>query len=277
MAIDIVTKARDILDLSPVGIEDLTSVRPIAIEEGQSCLIEQDLVDKTNENSCLISYYEVGPADDNLGLKMTNEVLMQFMSEPFFNDLRTKQQLGYVVFSRPLNTRDVLGTQFMVQSAKRSCEFMVDCVNQFLVEIREHVKNLSDEEFDIQKQAVMVKLSEKDFNLQQESTRFWGEICTHKYNFDRQQDEIDALSKITKQQFQDLFEKTFFSKESKRIDLQLTSEHHAAEQEEYRTKNAEHPIFKDVLQRQDAYQSIAKFKKEQGLHPDVYKAAMSKY
>jgi len=35
---------------------------------------------------------------------------MQFMNEPFFNQLRTQQQLGYVVFSRAVNTRDVIGS-----------------------------------------------------------------------------------------------------------------------------------------------------------------------
>lgn len=40
-----------------------------------------------------------------------------------------------------------------------------------------------------------------------------------------------------------MFFKTFFSPNSKRIDLQLTSEAHKEEQEEYREKNVDHEIF----------------------------------
>jgi len=64
--------------------------------------------------------------------------------------------------------------------------------------MREQVKNISDEEFEIQKEAVLVKLAEKDINLQKENARHWGEISTHKYQFDRQEKEIAMLSEITK-------------------------------------------------------------------------------
>jgi secreted Zn-dependent insulinase-like peptidase len=39
----------------------------------------------------------------------------------------------------------------MVQSPKRSCEYIVNSINEFLVEMREKVLALSDEEFEIQK------------------------------------------------------------------------------------------------------------------------------
>jgi len=72
--------------------------------------VEQPLADESNENSCLIAYYEAGLSDStNKKLKLTNRVVMQFLQEPFFNELRTKQQLGYVVMCRPMVNRDVHG------------------------------------------------------------------------------------------------------------------------------------------------------------------------
>ena len=143
--------------------------------------------------------------------------------------------------------------------------------------MREHVKNISDEEFEIQKEAVLVKLAEKDINLQRENARHWGEISTHKYQFDRQEKEIATLSEITKQEFIDLFEKTFFSSTSKRIDIQLTSEAHREEQEEYRAKNSEHEIFTNFMKRVQVDDSLAGFKKRSGMHPDVYKASFAQF
>ena len=88
----LVKKSQDLLKLRAIRIEDLPEVRSILIEEGRSFIVEKDLVDKTNENSCLITYYEVGARDsDDLKMSLTNSVMMQMLSEPFFNELRTQQ------------------------------------------------------------------------------------------------------------------------------------------------------------------------------------------
>jgi secreted Zn-dependent insulinase-like peptidase len=39
---------------------------------------------------------------------------MQFLEEPTFNQLRTIEQLGYVVFARKCCYRGVHGTQFII-------------------------------------------------------------------------------------------------------------------------------------------------------------------
>jgi len=115
---------------------------------------------------------------------------MHYLNEPFFNDLRTQQQLGYVVFSRSVETRGVLGAQFLVQSSGKSCEYIMEAVNKFLLAIRDKIKTISDEDFEVQKQAVLTLISEKDINLVKECTRNWGEIALHNYNFNRQNEEI---------------------------------------------------------------------------------------
>ena len=98
-----------------------------------------------------MTYYEVGVQGSDLKAKLTNSIVMQCLSEPFFNELRTQQQLGYVVFSRAVNTRDVLGAQFIVQSPKRSCEYIVNSINDFLLEMRTKMASLTPEEFEVQK------------------------------------------------------------------------------------------------------------------------------
>ena len=45
----------------------------------------------------------------------------------------------------------------------------------------------------------MVKIAEKDFNLSKENQRYWSEIATHKYLFDRQEKEIETLKSLTKE------------------------------------------------------------------------------
>ena len=53
-------------------------------------------------------------------LGLVNAIVMQYLSEPFFDELRTKQQLGYVVSSREAATRNVIGNRFLIQSPKHA-------------------------------------------------------------------------------------------------------------------------------------------------------------
>lgn len=108
-AIELVEATRQRLGLQSVPVSGLTKVNPAKIEGATSHLVEIGLEDKANENSCVLTYYEVGKETADHKVQLTNQVLMQYLNEPFFNDLRTKQQLGYVVFSRAVSTRDVAG------------------------------------------------------------------------------------------------------------------------------------------------------------------------
>lgn len=74
----------------------------------------------------------------------------------------------------------------MVQSPTQSCEYAINSLNNHLNTQREAIKEMSEELFQTQISSVLVKLEEKDFNIGKETTRHWGEICTHKYLFDRQ-------------------------------------------------------------------------------------------
>ena len=245
-AIELVEKARSLFGGQQTpAIEDLAEVRPTAVQEGTSYLLEAPHQDESNGDSCIITYYETGhPPDGDFTLSLTNQVVMQYLNEPFFDDLRTKQQLGYVVVARHITTRGVVGCQFLVQSPKRSCEYLIDAVNCFLVRVQKQVAKITEEDFEVQKQAVHTKLAVKDLSLAYEKARHWGSIAEHKYVFDSRERELAALGEITREQFIEHFEKIFFSAKAKRIDVSLTSAAHRDEQEQYRISNSHHEIFK---------------------------------
>jgi len=103
-------------------------------------------------------------------------------------------------------------------------------VNKFLLAYREKVQNLSDEEFDVQKKAIQTLIAEKDTSLAKEASRYWQEISNHYYLFDRQNKELETLMTITNSEFKEHFEKMFYSSQTKRLDLLLTSKVHEEDQ-----------------------------------------------
>ena len=166
-------------------MKKLPQVQTLQLQEGQSVTVWDELEDKTNDNSCVVSYYQVGPVKHDYRRDLCLQIIAQYFEEPFFDDLRTKQQLGYVVASRYSNERDLNGIWFLVQSAQKSCEYLVNRINKFLMDRRTMVANMTEEDFKVQKNSVRTQIAEKDKNMSQESSRFWNEIGIHNYDFDR--------------------------------------------------------------------------------------------
>ena len=78
--------------------------------------LDMTVPDASNENSCLLSFYQYGRQtnEDADKLNLLNQVALQYLNEPTFDQLRTKEQLGYVVFSRPRSTRDIISAWFLI-------------------------------------------------------------------------------------------------------------------------------------------------------------------
>lgn len=198
-------------------------------------------------------------------------IVMQYIDEPFFNDLRTQQQLGYVVQSYHVKLGGVSANRLAVQSPKKSCEYLVGAINKFLIEIKEKFANLSDEEFTTVRDSIQTKIAERDITLKKQAERFWREINNHEYNFDRQSGDLEVLKTITKADMQAHFVRVFFSDTSKRLDICLTTLNHKEEQATLKKENEGHEIWKQ-LKRVPVTDSISGFKKQCGLHPNVSKA-----
>lgn len=147
---------------------------------------------------------------------------------------------------------------------------MIGAINKFLTELRDTIKALSDEDFKTQVEAVNTSVSEKDINIKKENERFWGEISVHKYQFTRQQVEMDELKTLTKQELLDHFEKVFFSKDTKRVDLALTSEHHTEVNAENREENAKTEMYTNQLERV-FHDDMNTFKESASFHDDMVK------
>ena len=201
---------------------------------------------------------------------MTLEVLLQYLDEPCFNQLRTIEQLGYVVFSMGANYRDVMGARFLVQSSQYSCDYIVNSLHNFIQDYWGKVQQLTEEEFKVQVQAVVTRVSEKDYNLNGEADRLFAEITTHKYIFNRKEKQVEILQTLTKQDIVDMYQKLLISSESKRIDVMLNSQTHTEMQAEWKAKNNE-ALYKEKP-RTYVEETPAQFKLKMELYPDVFKA-----
>jgi len=58
------------------------------------------------------------------------------LKEPCFNQLRTKEQLGYIVFTQFFSVNKVLGGLIIVQSSKYGASYLEERINSFLHQVK---------------------------------------------------------------------------------------------------------------------------------------------
>ena len=78
-----------ILNLKPVARQDLHDIRAVNIDSQKIHRLDFPVQDKSNDNSVLMSYFQIGPEQANMRQGLLNKIVMQYMDEPTFNQLRT--------------------------------------------------------------------------------------------------------------------------------------------------------------------------------------------
>jgi len=138
------------------------------------------------------------------------EILSAIISEPFYEDLRTKQQLGYIVSSgvRALEETRILA--FIVQSSNVPAEKLTAAVMKFLNAFRsDYLEKLSEGDVLTSVKGLLDKRLEPDRMLAAEVTRNWGEIVSGRMQFDRIQRESAALLDIKKDDILKFWDENF--------------------------------------------------------------------
>uniref|UniRef100_A0A3P9HT61 Insulin-degrading enzyme n=1 Tax=Oryzias latipes TaxID=8090 RepID=A0A3P9HT61_ORYLA len=136
-------------------------------------------------NNCGIEIYyqtDMQSTHDNMML----ELFCQIISEPCFNTLRTKEQLGYIVFSGPRCAEGGQGLRLIIQSNEEPL-YLESRVEAFLFSIEQALTEMSEEVFQKHIQALAVRRLDKPKNLSAESAKYWAEITSQKYHFHRGQ------------------------------------------------------------------------------------------
>ncbi|KAI8483051.1 hypothetical protein Bbelb_392070 [Branchiostoma belcheri] len=159
-----------------------------------------------HSTSALETYYQCGlqSTRDNMLL----ELLCQILNEPCFNQLRTQEQLGYIVFSGVRRANSVQGLRFILQSDRQPA-YLDERVEVFVQKMESHLQDLSEEEFQKHVTALSVRRLDKPKKLTSETARHWGEILAQQYNFDRDNIEVAFLKTITKEELLNFYKEHF--------------------------------------------------------------------
>lgn len=159
----------------------LTIKRNLVWPSGSNFIHERQLKDPANVNHCIeYSLYIGDRYDKDLRAKLL--LVGQMTDEPCFNQLRTKEQLGYVVFSGVQFQDTWAGFRVLIQSEK-DCRYLEGRIENFLSVFEKQLEEMTDRDFEEHKKAIINKRLAKLKNLGQEDARFWNHIYSDSYDF----------------------------------------------------------------------------------------------
>jgi secreted Zn-dependent insulinase-like peptidase len=134
--------------------------RVIQLSDATSYLYRFKEFNESDTNSVLSMTFQMGPME--MAENATLAFFHHLVREPAFNQLRTEEQLGYIVHSSVKTSGDnVKGLLFLIQSDSFDPIHMEGRVEEFLLGFRGRILSLSDEDFQKNIDAVVANFMEK--------------------------------------------------------------------------------------------------------------------
>ena len=147
-------------------------------------------------DSALLVYYQARrtrPLDIAL-FTLANHII----SSTFFHELRTRQQLGYVVGTGNLPLNRHPGLIFYIQSPVVGPRHLLDAIELFIDDFHLILLELSEQAWQESKQGLLSQLREKDANLRTRSQRLWVSIGSRDFSFNQRERVIRELELMTR-------------------------------------------------------------------------------
>lgn len=170
--------------------------RNLILSPGSDYTFQRKLGDPANVNHCIEYYIYVGDVVDRV-LRAKLLLLGQMTEEAGFDQLRTKEQLGYIVFTGVKMQATTMGYRVIIQS-ERPTEYLEERINAFLAHFGKSLQTMSTEDFESHKSSLITKRLEKIKNLDQESSRFWQHISNEYLDFLSREHDVSHLKPLNK-------------------------------------------------------------------------------
>ncbi|KAH8339171.1 hypothetical protein KR074_006440, partial [Drosophila pseudoananassae] len=244
----------------PILARQMLKKREYKLLAGDSYLFEKE--NEFHKSSCTQLYLQCGAQTDHTNI-MVN-LVSQVLSEPCYDCLRTKEQLGYIVFSGVRKVNGANGIRIIVQSAKHP-SYVEDRIENFLQTYLQVIEDMPQDEFERHKEALAVKKLEKPKTIFQQFSQFYGEISMQTYHFEREEAEVAILRQITKADFVDYF-KRFIAKDGDQRRILSVHIISRAQVDENSTEETE-PLEITNMGRHKTINDIVSFKSCKELYP----------
>ncbi len=176
-------------------------------------------------NSCFWRTVHIG--SESPELRMAARIIEKFISQPFYTEMRTRQQLGYIVWAVAPEDNGQYYLFFIIQSESHPADQIRERADVFINSLPAKFDQLSDEEFDEFKAAVRAELLEKPKSIDEKRVLFDRQTFEYDKDFDRRQENLEALQNLTRADVSALLSGVLNADSRKIVDILLFAKHHS--------------------------------------------------
>ncbi|KAG4305115.1 hypothetical protein PORY_001285 [Pneumocystis oryctolagi] len=191
------------------------------LDKGSNYIYQTDLENPHELNSAILYSLQLGSCHNSKLLSLA--ILLHLISkEPAFTQLRSQEQLGYVVKSAVGESAHYLDYRIMVQS-RRDPTYLEQRIIAFLYRIRAMIETMTDDEFKEHISTLIILYSRKYRTLKEEANEYFERILSGTYDFeksefyklqllsindiDSEKRVVEALKKLEKKDLEEFFHK----------------------------------------------------------------------
>ena len=132
-------------------------------------------------------------------------LLTQIVRSPFYKNIRTQRQLGYIVYATSFEMLETPALALVVQSPDTSPQAINAAVDEFVESFAITLAGLGSKELEQEKQAVISGILEQERQLGDISGRFWSEIDRGNGNFNSREQLVTAIENVSLAQLRSTF------------------------------------------------------------------------
>ena len=179
--------------------DDIRELTPLAVSDEASVLHPHS----NREESLVMRYFQ--GRNQTIEEQAMISVLAQWLDTPFYQQLRTEEQLGYIVNAGYLPLLEAPGLALVVQSPDVDSTTIAERMDAFMGMAGERLALLTDETLAPHRQAVHDRLRQRDTSLQGMANRFWQATALEEVRFDRREQLAALALEVSAEELQALW------------------------------------------------------------------------
>jgi insulysin len=183
----------------PVADTELLRRRLLVQAPGEPVRSSEKLV---VNNSAFRQDYVLGDASPEL--RAATLVLGNFIAEPFYGELRTHQQLGYIVSASTAQDEHTSMAYFIIQSGEHPADEVEARAEAFIAQLPEMLGKLSDADWQTLVGAVRDQLREKDKTIAERAGRLFVLAYDRSADWAEHEATLAALEHLTKERTREI-------------------------------------------------------------------------
>ncbi|WP_392558244.1 pitrilysin [Orbus mooreae] len=180
-----------------------TTDKQIQIAQDRDVLISQNA--NSTDNALLMGFVPKGY--DKTTSRVASYLLYKIISPWFYDQLRSQEQLGYAVFSLPVNIGDSSGIGFLIQSNQYDPAYLNGRYKAFYPTILAKLNALSNSEFEQYRKAVIDEMLMPPQTLNEEFASYFVDYSNDLFSFDSREQKIARLSLLKKAELIEFYQK----------------------------------------------------------------------